>query len=145
MLTHVPVTRRELGFRRGMVSEDTKKFFEAEIGRPLMDREARVYNHLHDCLVNNTAPRFDLDERKVIDALLDEGNVWIVAQKVYISPDFYPIMHEVIYDAYVENVLITREEFDMHFSEGDERKTMQIEEGLKPMLDLDPESLRLVN
>jgi len=58
-----------------MVSEETKKFFEAEIGRPLMDREARVYNHLHDCLVNNTAPRFNLEERKVIDALLDEGNV----------------------------------------------------------------------
>lgn len=145
MLTHVPVSRRELGFRRGMVSEETKKFFEAEIGRPLMDREARVYNHLHDCLVNNIAPRFNLEERKVIDALLDEGNVWIVAQKVYINPDFYPIMHEVIYDAYVENVLITREEFDMHFSDGDEKKTMQIEEGPKLILELDPESVMLVN
>lgn len=117
MLSHVPVSRRELGFIRGSVSEETEKFFEAEMGRPLMEREARVYVHLHYCLVNTSAPNLNWDERKVVDVLLDEGNIWIVAQKVFINPDFYPIMNEGIYDAYIENVLITRENFELAFPE----------------------------
>jgi len=125
MLSHVPVSRRAMDFVRGVVSEETKKFFEAEMGRPLMEREARVYVHLHYCLVNSTAPNFGRDERQIIETLLDEGNIWIVAQKVFINPDFYPIMNEVIYDAYIENVLITREEFELAFPEGDDKGAKQ--------------------
>ena len=125
MLSHVPVSRREMGFIRGAVSDETKKFFEVEMGRPLMEREARVYVHLHYCLVNSSAPNFGRDERQIIETLLDEGNIWIVAQKVFINPDFYPIMNEVIYDAYIENVLITREEFELAFPEGEDKGTKQ--------------------
>lgn len=145
MLKHVPVSRRELGFTRGGVSEETRKYFEAEIGRPLLEREARVYVHLHDCLANNAEPNIAPEERAVIDTLLDEGHIWIVSQKVYINPDFYPVMHEVIYDAYVENVLITREEFEMHFAADKGKSKMQIGQEPADMPGMFQESALLVN
>jgi hypothetical protein len=144
MLKQVLVSRREFGFQRGRVSDETKRYFEAEMGRPLLEREARVYAHLHYCLVNNAEPDIAPGERKVIDTLLDEGNMWIVAQKVFINPDFYPVMHEVIYDAYVENVLITREEFDMHLSESETKGNFNSDQE-SMMLKEEPESLMLVN
>ena len=145
MLKQVPVSRREFGFQRGGVSEETKKYFEAEMGRPLLEREARVYAYLHYCLVNNAEPDISPDERKVIDMLLDEGNMWIVAQKVFINPDFYPVMHEVIYDAYVENVLITQEEFDMHLSESEGKGECNSDQEPMVMLKEEPGSLMLMN
>jgi hypothetical protein len=145
MLKQVPVSRREFGFQRGRVSDETKRYFEAEMGRPLLEREARVYAHLHYCLVNNAEPDIAPDERKVIDTLLDEGNLWIIAQKVFINPDFYPVIHEVIYDAYVENVLITREEFDMHLSESEENVDSRSDQEPVMMLKEEPESVMLVN
>lgn len=94
--------------KRGVLTDDLKRYAESQLGREFTQEELRLYPYLVYVAINGgeiQLAKISAREKGILATLSNEGHITYKGDGYYMpTREFYMFMNDCLYDSYVDTI-----------------------------------------